>query len=125
VYLDESAAAVPHSKNALDDLHLAPSLVKLPERDDVVLEAWYVEHIGQLDLLAGLAGEGDDLTPLNWDNRTIIESHSTLYCTIEHGEGRRPPCHVACRTSVEVPALNLVGVAICAQEDMSGWLVQL
>jgi hypothetical protein len=87
------------------------------------MEAWYVEYTGQLDLFTGLVGECHDPAPLNWDNGIVAKSHSTMYCTIELGEGCCSLGHVARRTSVEVLALNLVGVAICTQEDMCGWLM--
>jgi hypothetical protein len=100
-------------------------LIKLSEIDDVVLEAWYVEYTDELDLFASLAGECHDPTPLNWDDETIVEPYSTLYRMIELGEGRRSPGHVARCSGVEVPALNLVGVAISSQKHMCGRLVQM
>jgi hypothetical protein len=78
-YLDkESAAAIPHSENALINLHHVPHLVKMNEGDDVVLETWYVQHSSELDLLPSLAGECHDPVPLHRDDGTVAESYGEL-----------------------------------------------
>jgi hypothetical protein len=50
-YLDEEtvAAAIPN-KYSLLNLHGAPPLIQLPQRDDAILETWDVKHVGDLDL---------------------------------------------------------------------------
>jgi hypothetical protein len=81
MYLDKkSAVTIPHSENALADLHLAPSLIKLSREMMPFFEMWYVENTGELDLLASLADECHDPAPLDWDDRTIAE----LYGALDH-----------------------------------------
>jgi len=115
---------IPNAHDPTLDLHRGITLIKLPNTDEVALQAWDEVDACQSLLLAAGGGEDDRALALNGHQRTIAKADRAGDVFVKFGEDISPASHVVRCAGIEVPLISMT-VAIRDEVELGAWFLQM